>query len=133
MKEETEIERLRSELEVLNNELKIARLTIRRARDAAPVQRPSCKRVAELVADALMSLVRIPGGWQLKFGRLTKRFRTLREIWEILTTDDWSIGDIFALIKLGVKLRSASKTVPPPPLPKGGDVTFFLDPSLEFG
>lgn len=128
-----EIERLQTELEVLSNELRIARLTIRRAKDAAPVERPSYKRVLEIVSDALMTVVRIPGGWQLKFGRLTKRFRRLKDIWEILTTDDWALGDIFTLIKLGVKLRSTSKSAPPPPLPKGGDVTFFLDPSLEFG
>lgn len=72
-----------------------ARVTIRRAKDPRPVERPSLKRTLSLVADACMTLSRIIGGWQLTMGHLTRRFRSLQEIWKLLTREDWFLSEIF--------------------------------------
>lgn len=83
--------------QIAEHQEEIARLNkaLKQAKDANPVQRPSIKRVMRLVADACMEVQRVAGGWLLKFGKLTRRFRKLREIWEIFTTDNWHLSDVF--------------------------------------
>jgi len=90
-----ENERLRAELENTQKELKAAYQTIRRARDANPVERPSAKRVLNLIANCCMSLEKTAKGWLLKMGHLTRKFKRLREIWELLITEDWILSEIF--------------------------------------
>lgn len=72
---------------------------LRQAKDARPVVRPSIKRVVKLVADACMDIQRVAGGWLLKFGKLTRRFCKLSEIWEIFTADNWYLSDVFPPVK----------------------------------
>jgi hypothetical protein len=48
-----------------------------------------------LVADACMSLQKLGSGWLLKLGHQVRRFKSLSQIWELLNSDDWSLGDIF--------------------------------------
>lgn len=93
---DAEIRRLQAEVERLQAELKKATNTIHRAKDPNPVQRCSLKRVFALVKNACMTLVRDSGGWVLKFGNLRRRFRYLRQIWEILITDDWVLSSVFS-------------------------------------
>ena len=90
-----ELEKLKAENERLKKELAAAQNTITRAKDINPVQRPSWKRVLQLVRDACMELNRVRGGWELRLGSLKRRFRFLKQIWEILTAVDWSLSEIF--------------------------------------
>lgn len=94
--EEAEIERLKRENAALREQLKAEQNTIKRAKDPNPIQRPGFKRVFKLVSEACMTLTKQPGGWLLTFGPLKRCFQRLRDIWEILLQDDWSLhGDIF--------------------------------------
>lgn len=106
----TENEQLKTENERINAESIRTNAIIRRAKDPNPVQRPSLKRVLHLVAEACMSLSRVPGGWLLKLGHLARRFRKLSQIWEILLPDDWALSDIFT--EPAPKTRSRSITAP---------------------
>jgi len=90
-----ENERLRKQNEDLLQEVKAANNTIRRAKDINPVERPTFKRVVLLLIDACMTLRRVAGGWLLKLGTKVRRFKRLKEIWELLMVDDWSLSDIF--------------------------------------
>lgn len=90
-----EIERLKAENERLAAENKRLGAIIRRAKDPNPVERCSFKRVAQLAADACMTLTRVVGGWVLRLGKKERRFRFLKEIWEILTEQEWLLEDLF--------------------------------------
>lgn len=90
-----EIERLKAENERLAAENKRLGAILRRAKDPNPVERCSFKRVAQLVADACMTLSRVAGGWILRLGNRERRFRFLRQIWEILTEQEWLLEDLF--------------------------------------
>lgn len=105
---EAERDRLERENEQLQAALGIERDRLKRAKDPNPVERPSLKRVLKLVADACMRLERIQGGWLLKLGHLVRRFKNLKQIWEILIADNWLLSEIFPPDKPGVapKLRS---------------------------
>lgn len=96
---EAELEKIRaeahSEIEQLRRERDAAQNTIKRAKDPNPISRPNFKRVIKLVQDACMELARIAGGWRLKLGHKQRRFKSLKEIWELLLADDWHLGDIF--------------------------------------
>lgn len=96
---EEETGKLKAENEQLRAELAIANSKLRRCKDPDPVQRPSWKRVIRLVHDACLDLQRVKGGWLLKFGRLVRRFRFLKEIWEILTAESWLISELFPPVK----------------------------------
>lgn len=85
----------RAEQDRLSKELAEARSHIKRAKDPSPVQRPSWKRVIALARDACMTLERVKGGWQLTLGHMVRRFRFLKQIWELLVQEDWFLGDIF--------------------------------------
>lgn len=106
--EQSEIERLKAENEQLRAELAIGNSKLRRAKDPSPVQRPSWIRVVRLVQDAWMDLGRCKGGWLLKFGKLVRRFRFLKEIWELLTAESWLLSELFPPIP-----ERAIATVPP--------------------
>lgn len=90
-----ELERLKAENERLTRELAEARTAIRRAKDPTPVQRPTRERIEKFAADAFIRLERVKGGWLLKMGKLVRHFRFLRQIWEILTQEDWVLSDLF--------------------------------------
>jgi hypothetical protein len=87
--EEQEIERLRAE----NLEL---RLKLARAKNPEPVERPSLGRVLKLAQNACMELERSASGkWQLRMGKLIRTFAKLRDIWLLLTKEEWLLSDIF--------------------------------------
>jgi cell division septum initiation protein DivIVA len=90
-----ENERLKAELAAANDQIKTTRAALRNAKDSSPVQRPSFKRVMHLVFEACMTLERVVGGWLLKLGHLTRQFRKLSDIWNLLNADDWSLAEIF--------------------------------------
>lgn len=90
-----ENERLRKEITDLEVQLRAASSTIRRARDISPIERPSLKRVLQLAQEACLTVQRVTGGWMLKLGNLQRRFKRLREIWELLIVDSWILSEIF--------------------------------------
>lgn len=92
-----ELAKLKAQNRHLTDELTKANKTIKRAKDPNPVQRPSKKRVSRLVSDACMTVARIARAWLLKMGNLERRFRTLKDIWQILISDDWSLTEIFSV------------------------------------
>lgn len=87
--------RLRKEIEDLNTQVKAAETKIRRAKDISPIERPTLRRVMQLAADACLTVQRVKGGWMLKIGDLARRFKRLKQIWELLITDDWMLSEIF--------------------------------------
>lgn len=88
-------EQLLAQIERLKAELIEARMQLRRAKDPTPLVRVSWKRLINLVHDACMDLSRVGSRWQLRLGKLTRLFRSLREIWELLIQEDWYLSDIF--------------------------------------
>jgi hypothetical protein len=123
-----EIQRLREENAALREELRAAQNTIRRAKDINPVQRPSLKRVMRLVADACMSLQKLASGWLLKLGHQGRRFKSLSQIWELLSGDDWSLGDIFPEESGGETPRVLERFIPRLPQRHGS-----LAPARSYG
>lgn len=96
-KKDAEIKRLREEVNTLNEQVANLRGQLNRAKDPTPVKRPSLLRVLLLARMALMDIKRVGGGWVLSMGEnLRRSFKTLREIWELLTQDDWCLSDIFS-------------------------------------
>jgi len=75
---------------------------IRRAKDISPVEKPSLKRVISLAQAACFDVFKsAEGKWTLSMGHLKRNFKKLRDIWDLLITDDWYLMDLFS----------------PPPLP----------------
>lgn len=91
---DSEIDRLREELASVYQQLRNAQDTIRRAKDISPVVKPSLKRVMDLAQAACLTIQKVAGGWLLKLGHRFRRFRSLKEIWEILITD-FALSDLF--------------------------------------
>ena len=82
------------ELEAENARL---REKLARAKNPEPVQRPSYERVRRLARNACMEVERLKkGGFMLVFGDRRKWFKRLRDLWEIFTSDDWQLSEIFA-------------------------------------
>lgn len=83
-----------AELETENAKL---RERLARAKNPEPVQRPSFERVKRLASNACMEVSRHKnGGFVLSFGRLQRWFKRLRDLWEIFTSDDWKLSEIFS-------------------------------------
>lgn len=90
-----ENERLKTQNQELAKALGDARTTIRRAKDPRPYQRPNFISVLRLVSDACMNLCKVRGGWELSMGKTRKRkFRFLKQVWEIFTQEDWSLCEV---------------------------------------
>ncbi|MCC3575258.1 MAG: hypothetical protein JGK30_26030 [Microcoleus sp. PH2017_40_RAT_O_B] len=95
-----QIEQLRQSNEQLQKYLRDKDDTIRQAKDITPVSRVSLKRVLLLVRAAALDLSKISkldgGGWLLSMGAtLQRKFRSLRQIWELLNVEDWYLNDLF--------------------------------------
>lgn len=91
----SELERQKKRIAELEQEVRAANNTIRRAKDISPVERPSLRRVMRLAADACMTVSREGGRWILKMGHLTRSFKRLGQIFELLIVDDWFLSEIF--------------------------------------
>lgn len=110
-----ENERQKKRIAELEQEVRAANNTIRRAKDINPVERPSFKRVLKLVSDACMTLTREGGRWILKLGRLTRSFKRLGQLWELLIKEEWVLSEIFPPSEPTLERRSF---FPPPWLKK---------------
>ncbi len=90
-----DFDQLYQEIERLQTEVTRLKEIIRNAKDTTPVQRVTYHRVLRLAREACMDLVKEGKKWILKMGNLTREFKTLRQIWEVLIQDDWILSDIF--------------------------------------
>ena len=117
-----EIEKIKSENAQLAKDTAAARTALRRAKNPQPVERPSVKRMLSIVSGAFMSLRQVftgfkltrdgsripkPDGWELSMGDLKRQFRSLKDIWELLTQEDWVLGDIFPPVPAPNKRRGS--------------------------
>ena len=90
-----EIARLREDNEQMRDRIRAQTETINRAKDINPVERPSFKRVLALAQAACLDLCKNPaGGWFLSLGQRVRKFKSLRQIWDILCLDDWFLEDL---------------------------------------
>lgn len=93
-------EKLKAQLEIIKQELAEAKTQLRRAKNPNPFIKPSFKLVARLVWDCCMNIKKTAGGWLLTMGSsLQRKFKSLKQIWELLTQDDWVLSDIFTTPK----------------------------------
>jgi len=92
-----EIARLRVQNQKLLELARAQAEKIRFAKDISPVEKPSLKRVLGLAQAACMDVSKaVTGGWILSMGKNLKRgFKKLRQIWELLSQEDWHLTDLF--------------------------------------
>ncbi|MEG4319747.1 MULTISPECIES: hypothetical protein [unclassified Microcoleus] len=94
-----EIEQLRQANDELCDRVRRQTEIISRAKDIAPFARPSFGRVLSLAKAACLDLCKGSkdkgGGWILSLGSTVRRFKSLIQIWDILTLDSWSLSDLF--------------------------------------
>ena len=116
-----EVEKIKAENAQLAKDAANAKTALRRAKNPQPVERPSVKRMLSIVTDAFMclrqvfkgsklnkdgkSLVPKPCGWELSMGNLKRKFRFLKEIWDLLTQEYWFLTDIFPPVPAPKKSR----------------------------
>jgi hypothetical protein len=93
---QAEIQRLREQNDEMCDRIRAQSQIINRAKDINPVARPSFNRVLTLARAAFLDLCKCPGGgWFLSLGHRVRKFKTLRQIWDILCLDDWFLEDLF--------------------------------------
>jgi hypothetical protein len=106
---QAEIQRLREQNDEMCDRIRAQSQIINRAKDINPVARPSFNRVLTLARAAFLDLCKCPGGgWFLSLGHRVRKFKTLRQIWDILCLDDWFLEDLFGEF-LVVKHRKKSE------------------------
>jgi hypothetical protein len=110
--------KLRQENEIISKDLEQAKQIIRRAKDITPLMRISLQRVLRLAHQACMDVTRTVGGWILRMGNKARKFRRLADIWDLLSQDDFYLGDIFpeeklVAIELIVPARMPKRPMPP--------------------
>jgi hypothetical protein len=111
------VEELEAQSTDLKEALSEAATALKRAKDPRPVERPTLWRVFQLARSALMQVKRIKGGWLLSMGqKLQRRFIRLRDIWELLSQENWYLGDIFPEANSDNYVEG--RYVPPPKNPR---------------
>lgn len=89
------IAELEAENERLTEALRKAHITIANAKDIDPIQRLSEKRVAKMAASACLKLVRHKvKGWVISIGNACQWYRSLWDIWAILSQESWSLSEL---------------------------------------
>jgi len=106
---QAEIQRLCEQNEEMRDRLRAQTEIINRAKDINPVDRPSFKRVLSLAQAACLDLCKCPaGGWFLSLGQRVRKFKTIRQIWDILCLANWFLEDLLGEF-LVVKPRKISE------------------------
>ena len=106
---------LESELSAKRDEAKELKETLNRAKDIRPWQRPNFRNVKQMAKRAFLDVVKVAGGWVVKMGnRVGKKFKTLREIWLILTREEWNLHDEFLPYE---EVEQQVEAVEQPPIP----------------
>jgi len=109
---------LQEENRSIKRDLDHAKQILRRAKDVSPIVRLSLKRILRLAHDACMDVQRSVGGWILRMGSKARKFRCLAHIWDVLSQDDFKLGEIFPedkLIAIESILPPRPRTRPAPP------------------
>lgn len=112
-----QVEQLRQSNEQLQKCLRDKSDVIRQAKDINPVGRVSLRRVLILAHAAFLDISKIAkvdgGGWLLSMGTTSRRkFKSLRQIWELLNVEDWFLSDLFdETLVVKPKLRSRNKGI----------------------
>ncbi len=91
---ETE-ESLRKRIDQLEQENKSLRERLARAKNPDPIERPTETRVRRVADNAGIFVERFRSGWMLKFGHRKRWFKKLKDIWLILTSEDWQLSELF--------------------------------------
>lgn len=85
-----------SQIEDLTSENRDLRETINRAKNISPWARPNRYNVQSLAKKAHIDIVKVSSGWVVKMAeRIGKKFKRLRDIWLILTREEWYLHDDF--------------------------------------
>lgn len=112
------IDSVESENEALTRENSTLREIINRAKNISPIARPTYDNVRRLAARAGIGIVKAPGGWVVKMAsRIGKKFKRLRDIWLILTQEDWHLHDDFFPKGESIPLSAPAPALAPTPLP----------------
>lgn len=90
------IDSLEEERDAYRAENRNLKETLNRAKDIRPWARPNERNVRQMARAALLEVVKAPGGWVVKMGNcIGKKFKRLRDIWLILTREEWNLHDEF--------------------------------------
>jgi hypothetical protein len=97
---QAQIERLRQFNDELQKIIRDKDDIIRQAKDINPIGRVSLKRVLVLARAAFLDISKVDkvdgGGWILNMGTtLQRKFKSLRQIWDLLNVEDWYLTDLF--------------------------------------
>lgn len=87
---------LEEENKQLKDESRELKETINRAKDIRPWQRPNFGNVRYLASRAFLDIEKTAQGYLVKMGkRIGRTFKRLRDIWLIITREDWNLHDEF--------------------------------------
>ena len=90
------LDSLEEENKEIRDECRSLKETLNRAKDIRPWARPNERNVRQMARAALLEVVKAPGGWVVKMGNsIGKKFKRLRDIWLILTREEWNLHDEF--------------------------------------
>ena len=90
------LDSLEEENKEIRDECRSLKETLNRAKDIRPWARPNERNVKQMARAALLEVVKAPGGWVVKMGNsIGKKFKRLRDIWLILTREEWNLHDEF--------------------------------------
>lgn len=118
-KKDALIERLREEADELYKIIGALRKQIINAKDPSPFKRLSFLKVARYVGGLGFNIVREKSSWVLSMGSiLNRKFKNLREIWDLITQEDWHLSDIFPQTSADPPPKQVSPKLPQrhPPL-----------------
>lgn len=93
MTPEERIEQLERELEAARAESAALRRKLAEAKNPAPVERPSFRRVKQMASAACCILERVGGKIQARMGDKVRIFKRLRDAWEFFLQEEWSLSD----------------------------------------
>lgn len=90
------IEQLESDIDEIHAENRDLKEVINRAKNISPWARPNFTNVRRMAARWGINIVKAPGGWVVKMAsKIGKKFKRLRDIWLILTQEEFFHEDFF--------------------------------------
>jgi hypothetical protein len=104
--------------------------TIRNAKDITPIERTSFARVRRMARAACLELTRVGKLLVLSMGKVSRQFRSLKEIWEFLSQEDWHLSDLFPQIDPSSPLPQSSSPRSSRPCKYCGNLIYWLRSEL---
>lgn len=109
------MEQLESEYDDLERENRDLKEVINRAKNISPWARPNFTNVRRMAARWGINIVKAPGGWVVKMAsKIGKKFKRLRDIWLILTQEEFFHEDFFPYEEVAPASAPASASAPAP-------------------